>query len=793
MKHKVIAILMPALASIISIILFAGAVKDGLAGHFVLTWRWFAIPLIIAMSAVIYAYALLLRRAKVRRGAVYWLATVQFTTIGWLIIMLLQTLSANPEAASFWQAMQPIAWVPMSISLFFFTMCYVDETEYPLSTVGWLTVMGAFGMVIYLMGATGLIESHVPKNPVLYPGWGYQSEPGGYQALIYIWAFMVGIVCIASLVRALKHEINDRKRIQIKLFILGIASYLGIGVIFDIVIYSLGLWQDYLPPMAFLYSTILSLIISYAVIRHGMFNISVTSLAQPILQNLSEAVFGLNTKLTIEFANAGAKGIFGRSESSLKGMSIKQLFSHADYERISQHVQASEQEFLVDDIRIVSHHKEDVILQLYGNKVFDEHKNHVGYIFVAQDITALRMKTIELAHEKENVERKVIERTRQLHEEQARLRASIEDLALGFIMVNEKNEIIVHNKALGSILSLPENFSSLDDLHVEHFDLAAKCRRVQRTHRPVEAKEVRVGEKILRIFITPVITGEHAEAKTIGTVIMMEDITEVKVLERSRDEFFSIASHELRTPLTVIRGNASMALEYYKDALKDPALNQLVDDIHDSSVRLIDIVSDFLDMSRLEQGKIAFEYSEFAIEEIIERIVYELKVVAREKNIEVNADVKLLGSLPHVWADKNRTKQILYNLVGNAVKFTENGSVDIKAKVVNDLVKVTVADTGRGIPPESRKLLFHKFQQAGDSLLTRDTTRGTGLGLYISRLLAQKMGGSVELERSTPGKGSVFTTSLPIANDKNRQSKDTLSTVASIDTKTGLTVAAADD
>jgi two-component system phosphate regulon sensor histidine kinase PhoR len=790
MKHKFISIMMPAFAFLIAAVLFVTAVKDGIGSSYAFTWRWFAIPLVLALCAVLYAYVLLLRRTKVRRGAVYWLAMVQVTTMGWLIFTLLEALSANPQTASFWQSMQPMAWVPMSVALFFFTMCYVDEAEYPLNIPGWLIISGSFGVVIYLMGMTNLVESHVSRNPAFYQLYGYLSESGQYQILLFAWAFIVGIVCIVTLARALKHEINDRKRIQLKLFIIGITQYLSIGFIFDILLYSLNIWQQYIPPMAFLYSTILSLIISYAVIRHGMFHISPTSLAQPILQNLSEAVFGLNSKLVIEFANAGAKGIFGHTENSLKGMSIKQLFGEADYSRITQHLHANEQSFAVDDLRVVSHGRQDAILQLYANKVFDEHKKHVGYILVLQDITALRMKTIELAHEKENVERKVVERTRELHEEQARLRASIEDLALGFIMVNEKNEIIVHNKALSRIVDLPETLHTLSDLHLEHFNLAERCAHVQKTHRQVEAKEVRVGEKILHIFITPVVIKNDKTTKAIGTVILVEDITEVKVLERSRDEFFSIASHELRTPLTVIRGNASMALDYYNDELKNPELHQLVDDIHDSSVRLIDIVSDFLDMSRLEQGKIAFELGECAIDEIIERIVYELRVVANEKKISINADVKLLGSLPTVWADKNRTKQILYNIVGNAVKFTEHGSVDIETKVVDKMVKVIISDSGRGIPSESRKLLFHKFQQAGDSLLTRDTTRGTGLGLYVSRLLARKMGGDVVLEESVSGKGSVFSVSLPITTDEDRK-KVTVAATVSIDTKTGLTVPSA--
>src|SRR5213075_2929978 len=106
----------------------------------------------------------------------------------------------------------------------------------------------------------------------------------------------------------------------------------------------------------------------------------------------------------------------------------------------------------------------------------------------------------------------------------------------------------------------------------------------------------------------------HKEGKTeaIGTAILVEDVTEERVMARSKDEFFSIASHELRTPLTAIRGNTSLIQQYYKAQLKDGQLNEMVGDIHESSLRLIEIVNDFLDASRLEQGKMQFHPEPFS-------------------------------------------------------------------------------------------------------------------------------------------------------------------------------------
>jgi two-component system sensor histidine kinase ChiS len=211
----------------------------------------------------------------------------------------------------------------------------------------------------------------------------------------------------------------------------------------------------------------------------------------------------------------------------------------------------------------------------------------------------------------------------------------------------------------------------------------------------------------------------------------------------------------------------------------------MVEDIHQSSMRLIDIVNDFLDVSRIEQGKISFTYENVELDKVIETTIYEMRAVLQEKHLSLDFNKETLGELPMVWADKNRLKQIIYNMVGNAAKFTDQGGITINASADGDTVKILVVDTGRGISSDNQRLLFHKFQQAGGSLLTRDTTRGTGLGLYISKMLIENMGGHMALESSTEGKGSTFSVTIPIATGK--QAAASKQSLATTDSKTGLT------
>lgn len=382
---------------------------------------------------------------------------------------------------------------------------------------------------------------------------------------------------------------------------------------------------------------------------------------------------------------------------------------------------------------------------------------------------------------------KIEEQYHALKHEQIRLKASIESLDVGFIMTDANNNVITINRVAKTILSYsltPQGTTKIDTgIHewttdlvqtrlAKSFDLKAGIDEVLSTSQPIQQKELGYNGRVLRLFMAPVLEMNEGHAiDRLGTVILLEDITEAKILERSKDEFFSIASHELRTPLTAIRGNTSLIQTYYSNILKDKDLAEMINDIHDSSIRLIAIVSDFLDASRLEQGKMQYNFEAFPLDKVIESILYELGGLSRSKGVQLKFMDKenfRLHALPEVYGDKNRVKQIVYNLLGNAMNYTEKGSVNVSIQTLPDYLKVVVSDTGRGMTPDAQQLLFHKFQQAGSSLFTRDTTRGTGLGLYISRLMVEQMKGHIQLESSVPGKGSVFSFTIPIAKQSDK-------------------------
>lgn len=231
-------------------------------------------------------------------------------------------------------------------------------------------------------------------------------------------------------------------------------------------------------------------------------------------------------------------------------------------------------------------------------------------------------------------------------------------------------------------------------------------------------------------------------------------------LDKLKDQFVSIASHELRTPLTGINGIVSMIFE--GDYGKVPVnLKEPLDDIEKATKRLIHLVNDILNLSRIEAGRMKFALSEFSLNDDIREIIALLQPIAKDKKILLTAqkitDVK-------VQADEDKVKQILNNLFGNALKFTDHGSITVSIHQEGDLLKIFVTDSGIGIAEEDTKKLFRKFEQISSQ--QKERPNGTGLGLYISKQLAQKLGGDLWLEKSEEGKGSTFAFSLPVSGSE---------------------------
>lgn len=233
----------------------------------------------------------------------------------------------------------------------------------------------------------------------------------------------------------------------------------------------------------------------------------------------------------------------------------------------------------------------------------------------------------------------------------------------------------------------------------------------------------------------------------------------IKEVDQMKDEFISIASHELRTPLTVTKGYLSMVLEGTFGKIENPEIEKAISTAAKSNGRLELLVEDLLNVSRIEQGRLPVEIKTMEIEPMVTDLVSQLKVNADEKGLLLEY-VQPEAKLPSVSADPERLKQVLINLIGNSIKYTEKGSVKITTKVKNDFVEIKIADTGIGMSAEEQKHLFEKFYRVQNEKTNKIV--GTGLGLWITKQIIEIMKGKINLE-SMEGVGTQVRIKLQIA------------------------------
>lgn len=233
-------------------------------------------------------------------------------------------------------------------------------------------------------------------------------------------------------------------------------------------------------------------------------------------------------------------------------------------------------------------------------------------------------------------------------------------------------------------------------------------------------------------------------------------LTKLKEIDQMKDTFISMASHELKAPLTAMKGNIEFFKEETAHALNESG-QHYIDNISISVDRLEMLVGDILEVSRLEGNRIPIAISDIDPGPIIEKSIEEIKAQAAQKNLELEYSPE---KLPRVLADPERLKQVVVNLLSNAIKYTVKGRVEVLAKVDEKNLMLTVADSGVGISAEDQAKLFHKFSRVYNE--ETKMVSGTGLGLWISRELIQKMGGDITVE-SIRGVGSHFTLHLPLA------------------------------
>lgn len=376
---------------------------------------------------------------------------------------------------------------------------------------------------------------------------------------------------------------------------------------------------------------------------------------------------------------------------------------------------------------------------------------------------------------------------RQLDPSQAipgRVRSALDTMAEGLLILDRKEQIVLANEAFAALIDkTPSSLLGFRAGELPWIDTEGN--KIPSTKRPwVNAlKQGKIQkDQILRLKL---VDGKYLTFKTnsspvlgqgskhAGVLVSFNDITKLEEKEvelinskleaeeanQAKSSFLANMSHEIRTPMNSILGFTDILKRGYvkneEDSLK------YLNTIHSSGKNLLELINDILDLSKVESGRLEIENQQTQPYSIIYEVIQMLQAKAEEKGLGL--DIKAIGRVPEtIEADPVRLRQIILNLVGNAIKFTEEGSVSIRCQFVDQqpepCLQINIVDSGIGMTAAAQKTVFDPFVQADNTVTRR--FGGTGLGLAISQKFAQAMGGDIQVQ-SQEGKGSTFTIVLP--------------------------------
>ncbi|MCX7681237.1 MAG: ATP-binding protein [Anaerolineae bacterium] len=359
------------------------------------------------------------------------------------------------------------------------------------------------------------------------------------------------------------------------------------------------------------------------------------------------------------------------------------------------------------------------------------------------------------------LDKRVEERTRDLAEALSRNQAILEGIADGVIVFDTLGRATMANPAMARLIDWPLETivgSDLDALLGENMDPDDRgviLSLLDGANINAPALKFRWGKRVLFTSFAPV---RDNQGRKVGTVAVFRDFTREAELDRMKGAFVSRVSHELRTPLNAILGYADLLKEQVYGPLSEKQ-SRALERMTLNGRHLLSIVNDLLDQAQIEAGLIKLRVSSFTPQELLGEVISIAEVLAQEKGVELSGYIE--ANVPSVLAgDRQRLHQILLNLVGNAIKFTDRGWVRVRIyRPDKSHWAMEVADTGCGIPREAQPHIFEPFHQADDSMTRRH--HGSGLGLSIVKQLTHLMGGEVTFS-SAVGQGSRFTVTLPL-------------------------------
>lgn len=389
----------------------------------------------------------------------------------------------------------------------------------------------------------------------------------------------------------------------------------------------------------------------------------------------------------------------------------------------------------------------------------DHSPGHARLLLIVEDVT-----------EKRRTEKRLRASVRVEKLERERLIALVNNMGDAVIATDRNGDVILYNAAALDLLNTNET--------IKNKPINAYLRTYTKDKKPIDIVElarstgrmVRRDDLLFRVDddeymnvyldIAPVHLGYGHRGEE-GFVMLLRDITKQKSIEEQRDEFIAVVSHELRTPIAIVEATISTSMLPKVQSHPKKVLD-LLKQAHKNTVFLANLVNDITTLAHVERGQLEAPLERVDPATIVRELAAFFLPQVQKKRLELKIDIGL--SVPSVESNAQRLKEILDNFITNAIKYTEKGSITLRVNVANRKhVRFSVTDTGIGLSKSDQKKVFDKFWRSED-YRTREHT-GTGLGLYISKKLAERMNGVITLE-SKRQHGSTFSLTIPLKFDK---------------------------